>query len=562
MLPLFSLPGGLPLAEKIRQLHDGDLVGIFGRTILNRAYDYLDAVESVDIRPGRVEAEVQGTETYEISLEHQSGDMYGHCSCPYDGGACKHLAALLMYLRDEEQNLEQINLPAKGEAASPAATFDFDQYLEGLKADELRALVRQFAPESYRRGLAVQHAEPGSNQKILQSAIKKVQDLLKKIPEYDPSDFESALLKRLEVLRPFWLNDASTVLAVLQNCIKGIDEAQGEGYLYDDYSDGVFDGDDFGRYLAEFVAAQPAEAALTTLQSIEEAFQECDYSTSTNFLPDLVELLSETKRRAIIPFFLQTDGLIDLEDRHQRVVWQHLQSLLSVTEQREILSGLSTNNFFVLELVNLLERAGEADKAIETLEKALPPERQPQSLHFHLAGFSSKNKLFERRIELEQRFRNSRDLEKWATRYVQEIASAESLHFVVKCLPEQQSAFEKRLQKINVEAFAQYLENLKRLDEVVLLFQLKTGSPAQKTQYDFFKRHKKAYPDAAKTIFVQVLADELPHAGDQHYRAVTEALTQLKAIEPPGEFQVRIQVIKGNYKRRSKLMGMLQQAKL
>lgn len=193
----------------------------------------------------------------------------------------------------------------------------------------------------------------------------------------------------------------------------------------------------------------------------------------------------------------------------------------------------------------------------------MPASEQPKAFtYFRFSGFAEKSKLFERRIELEQRCRQGRDLVRWANRYVQETASAESLHFATKQLPAQQKVFETVLQRANVEAYAQYLEDGKRLDEVVQLFQLKMGPPSQQTQYDFFKRHKKAFPEMAKATFLQVLANELPQTGDGHYRAVTEALTHLKAVESAPEFQLRINTIRLEYKRRSNLMAMLTRAKL
>lgn len=568
MLHLFSLPSNTPLAEKIRRLTDSNLAGIFGHTILNRAYDYLDAIESLDIQPGRAEAEILGSEPYEVTIDHRGGSVFGGCSCPYDGGVCKHLAALLMHLRDEDKvvDLEQINSPVTDTITTSKGkppAFDFDQHLQGLSADELRALVRQFAPDSYRRSLAIQYASPETNQKALQSAAKKVRDLLKKVEQYGPDEFESVLLKRLGELRPFWLSDTTAVTEILQDCIEGIDEAQGEGYLYDGYSDGVFDGEDFGHYMAEFAAAQPVESMITVLKPLLKSFDGLEYGIASNFLPDLTTLLSETKRREIAPLFLNTEALVNLDDHQQRIVWQNIQPVLKVAEQRSFLDQLASNNYFVLELASLLEHEGEPEKAIEALENALPVvERSKTFTYFRFSGFTEKGKLFERRIELEQRFRQGRDLKRWATRYVRETASAESLHFATTQLPQQQKTFETMLQKANVEAFVQYLEDCKRLDEVVQLFQEKIGAPTHQTQYDFFKRHKKVYPKAAKTVFLQILATELPHAGDAHYRTVTEVLTHLKVVESSVEFQIRINTIKFEYKRRSNLMSMLYHAKL
>ncbi len=445
MLRLFAIPSKQTLANTLHQLHDGDLANIFGRKILDRGYDYLEAIESLQIQPGTVVAEVYGTEPYELILEHRSGDVYGTCSCPYEG-ACKHLAALLMHLRDEvdKAELAAINPPADNVSKHKTVSFDFDRHLEALNADELRALVRQFAPESYRRTIAAQHATPETQQKAWQSTDKKVRELLKKAGQYGPEDFEAELVKRLDVLRPFWLNHTVVVTKLLYDCILAIDEAQGEGLLYDDYADGVFDGDDLGMYMAAFVAAQPVDRLPVTLQSLQEAFQECEFSLCANFLSALTSSLSEAKRRAVLPIFLRTDALVGLEDRHQRVIWQHLQPVLNVDEQRQLLSKLQGNQFFVLELASLLERNGETEQAIQLLDDALPRQEQPSvPTYFGYAGGWDKSKLFERRIEMEQQHRQGRGLHHWATRYVQEVATAQSLHFALNYLPQQQKTLEK-----------------------------------------------------------------------------------------------------------------------
>ncbi len=74
--------------------------------------------------------------------------------------------------------------------------------------------------------------------------------------------------------------------------------------------------------------------------------------------------------------------------------------------------------------------------------------------------------------------------------------------------------------------------------------------------------NKKLYPEEAKIIFVQLLNRELIPTGDQHYQAVTEALTQLKVIESEADFRKRVVTIRADYKRRYNLMAMLNRAKL
>ena len=46
-------------------------------------------------------ADVIGTEDYETSVEIVNDELVScSCNCPYDGGICKHVAALLFATRD------------------------------------------------------------------------------------------------------------------------------------------------------------------------------------------------------------------------------------------------------------------------------------------------------------------------------------------------------------------------------------------------------------------------------------------------------------------------------
>ncbi len=496
MIQIFTLRGERTLADTISQLHDGDLAQIFGRTILNRAYDYVENVDALELQPGVATAEVDGSELYELTIEHRLGAVYGECSCPYEA-ACKHLAALLMHLRDhlDRKQLAVINpLIIKTMDTKPkSAVFDFDRHLETLSVEELRILVRQFAPESYRQTLAAQHAAPKAQDQLWKNADKKVRDLFKKAEQYGPEDFDTELVKRLEGVRAFWISHTPAVTRLLHDCILALDEAQEEGYLYDGYSDGVFDGEEFGGYLATFAAAQPTEKILIVVQSLAEALADGEFAISANFLPDLMPLLSDIKRRAVLPLFLHTDILAGIGDHHQRVVWQHFQPVLNTDEQKQLLSKLTGNQFFILALVDLYEQTGQVDQAIQLLNDTLAQTspRHLLSVYTRYAFSSDKGKLFERRIELEHQHRQGLELTHWATRYIKETATAQSLHFALSHLPKQQKELEKLLQKANLEAFARYLEDQKRLEEVVKLFKKDANKPTFEFRYNFYKRHKK-----------------------------------------------------------------------
>ena len=84
----------------------------FNSIILSRGYEYYEDgfVEDVLIKDNIITAKVEGTETYDVSVEVDNGIFIdGDCTCPYasEGNYCKHIAALLYYLDNE--NLDESN---------------------------------------------------------------------------------------------------------------------------------------------------------------------------------------------------------------------------------------------------------------------------------------------------------------------------------------------------------------------------------------------------------------------------------------------------------------------
>lgn len=84
----------------------------FNTRILSRGYEYYEdgLVEDVLIKDNIITAKVLGTDAYDVSVEVDNGIFIdGDCTCPYasEGNYCKHMAALLYYLDNE--NLDENN---------------------------------------------------------------------------------------------------------------------------------------------------------------------------------------------------------------------------------------------------------------------------------------------------------------------------------------------------------------------------------------------------------------------------------------------------------------------
>ena len=77
------------------------------RKILDRGYDYYENNNVIDVENlgnGEFSAVVEGSENYEVFVQISKGKVVEHsCDCPYDwGDICKHVVAVLYYIRDTE----------------------------------------------------------------------------------------------------------------------------------------------------------------------------------------------------------------------------------------------------------------------------------------------------------------------------------------------------------------------------------------------------------------------------------------------------------------------------
>jgi hypothetical protein len=569
MTPIFTIPPNLTLSAAIQALADAQLNQIFGSTIVGRSYSYLEEIEFVNIYEGGAETTVWGSESYDVEVEYAEGILLGKCSCPYDG-LCKHLAAFVQHLRDSEDDIEEINVietedaevvetmpsvqPPKGKIG-----FNFEEWLKSRTEVELRALVMQYAPSEFRKSLEIQHATPVVQQQQFQKSEKLTRELLLNAEDYTPSDFEDALMERLEVMRAFWQTSPQGIADLLVLAIETINKTQDGGFHYDDYNDGNFVGDKLVAYMANFIASISETKTATFTQQILNSLLAQEYGCCENFLMELLKILKNPQLEALKTVVLKEEVFSRQPIYYQNEIWQTYKAILSTPEQIEFLTQNVKKPNFALDLSTLYEQASQFDKAIEVLLPCLQKEEGNHLSHLYL--YRSENaKVFERCIELESKYKQGKNLEKWAIRYIEEFKNAESLQFALQYLPNQQDSLEVLLASHSIIAFANYLELNQRTAEVVSLFKKRATDFSTSFQYDFYKRHKKTFPMEAEKVFTQVLNDELPHAKESHYYNVVEALLQLREVLSVPQFKFVVGNIRIGYKRRSNLMGKMDQA--
>lgn len=119
--------------------------------ILQRGLNYFKkgyVTDVTEIGYGDYEATVKGKDIYTVHLHVEKGVVTEHdCDCPYDQGpVCKHIAAVLFYLQQDELYLEE-DFPTKKtqkKAKKPSEMEQVDKLLHLLPHEELKAFIRNY----------------------------------------------------------------------------------------------------------------------------------------------------------------------------------------------------------------------------------------------------------------------------------------------------------------------------------------------------------------------------------------------------------------------------------
>lgn len=159
-------------------------------TILKRGLQYFKkghVHEPEEISPGVYEAIVEGTEDYNVRLTIKNGIITEHvCDCPYDfGPVCKHVAAVIFYLVQDELELNNKTKKAKTKQTSKPAkqktvAEQVDELLEKATHDKLKQFVREQASQnaSFRNLFLSSFVQHNSNESK-ELYVKQVKAILK-----------------------------------------------------------------------------------------------------------------------------------------------------------------------------------------------------------------------------------------------------------------------------------------------------------------------------------------------------------------------------------------------
>ena len=102
-----------------------------------------------------------------------------------------------------------------------------------------------------------------------------------------------------------------------------------------------------------------------------------------------------------------------------------------------------------------------------------------------------------------------------------------------------------------------YLEKEKWFKDALDLIS-NTNEFYDETIFTFFRRNKKLLTSEAEQYFLNRIDKNMANTGDSYYSRIAETVVQIKQINPKLAEEI-VTDIRTNYKRRTKLMGMLRQ---
>jgi len=147
-------------------------------SILNRGKQYYQngaVMEIVEINGGFWNAEVEGSDFYDVKVQLNVSDAIIECSCncPFNGDVCKHVVAVLCKIRDVR--LITINIPA----AKAAKKLSFDDLLNKINIKEYKEFVKTYALKNKDFKIALELAFSDKDDAV--DLGKKYSDALKRV---------------------------------------------------------------------------------------------------------------------------------------------------------------------------------------------------------------------------------------------------------------------------------------------------------------------------------------------------------------------------------------------
>ncbi len=502
-------------------------------------YYQQDRVSNLTIQGSdELTAQVYGRVRYMVSLKLLDHKLQDHCSCPI-GGGCKHTVAVLLHCVD---NLEEINQQENFPATPDVKKVE--QYLQSLSKEELIGLVLKFAPGDFKEFITFSSLGKDQSKKFFDKVVLQIESLFQDDELiYDPVSFENALVALLEKLKGVWDKLAEETGDLIIKIIDQLNDHMYEGYLYDDYYDGIFEGDYFGKTVQMYIAGLPFDAKMKYISKVKEAISKMHYDCCSGILREKDKLFPEEEMPYLKDYFLKEINKGNYESAE--AYFKLLSDYLTASEKERVLNATHhLSEHLTLELARLHISNESKDEAIRVIEIYL----QNSTGHYR-----NTEELYVELLRLKNEM--GYPLEDTAREALYNHSSIYLLEMTVKYLPGHQTNFENIVKEKDAFKYLEYLEKHQRIREAVQFVE-KSKSLWDDVKHRFFVKYLEECPGEAELYFTMRIEHELPHTGDSHYYVIADSLKALKKIDRNKAISMA-QLIRNEYKRRRNLMELI-----
>lgn len=533
-----------PLSVFLENLTEDDVSSCCEYKIFLRGIEYYDnhLVKNAEFLPdeNKFKALVKGGEKYTVEIIEYNDEILGSCTCPYEG-VCKHIVAVLLFISENtlETFVKESDLKNNGEKKPDI----WKEYLTSLDKNELIKLVDKYAPKSFRNEINNRNSDNSTALKIFRSVRKNIEELFSDEEMlYSPSDFEASLTGYLEKLKGFEQQLAKEIKGLIIYIIENVDNAFNEGYLYiDNYSsEDYFESEAFCEFVCEFTGRLPFTEKIEFLIRLDESLNYMSYSTFEDIGESFGNLVAESERNQLKDFLIVSSD--KLAPSFISKFYDTAGLLLNDIEKEKILGKIKENHTgYMIEFCELMIQQNRKDDAFNEL------------IDFLKSDFSDRNeRLFSLFLDL------SFDLKKnISDASLMAISKCPTSGMLLKIKSLQGTDFircKEILEKKNPEELLFYSEKEQLFSEAIEI--INKGRLPEYEIFDFFKRNKKHVAPEAEKCFINRIKSNLQFTGDSHYAIIAESLDHLNRINP-GAAKKIITEIRINYKRRTKLISML-----
>ena len=510
--------------EALLKLSQDDIKAMADSSIFSRGKSYYRNDYVFDVKQNVANAVVAGVKgsyanSYEVKIYKEGRDLRAKCNCAY-GGVCKHIVATLISINQEREIKESIVLSQEDKLLT---------YFESLSKVELIELLMEFAPENFKKEIILKDTPVEELNIRLNEIVCAIKyDLADEELLYSPDEFQEKISQYMENLKIFVNQNPDEVMDMVFELAVEIEIKQEEGYLWIDHYDyrgeEYFDFDVFSDEIMALInKIEDKEVQLRLFMGFGALADESSY------LPFSYENLEIEDKREVLQYF-DNDSSLSFYD--------FIEELLSFEEKESFLLAQDLEGVYK-KLIYIYLENGKKELAIKIVEDLL---KEKFDLDY-VKQLMALTKISD------ERFRSF-------VRQAIEKGRYGAFEFIVDGLKKVDNKEELEIlwKKRDLSAYYQYLEKEKRVAE---MFELLKQMPHKKEK--FFKQNKEVYPKEAIEFFNAQIEENLRETGDNHYRIIADALSQLKSLINEDEFRLRVERLKSEYKRRRNFVAILVQ---